>query len=239
LNTDTNHPGRYRSLIQDGLWHNNPGLVQLLGLCPLLAISNSTINGLSLGLATLFTLVVSSLLVSSIRHWIVSEIRIPVYVLIIASAVTAIELSMRAWLPDLYLVLGIFIPLIVTNCMIIGRAESFASRNSIKRVGVDAVAQGCGFLWVLTLLGAVRELIGHGTILRDAHLLFGSAAHNWTLIIVPEYPGMLIALLPPGAFIALGLLLALRNRISDALMNRTTPPPANDLDANHKNPEPL
>ncbi|MDX9767838.1 MAG: electron transport complex subunit RsxE, partial [Ectothiorhodospiraceae bacterium] len=153
-----------RKVLADGLWHNNTGLVQLLGLCPLLAITTNTINGLGLGLATLLTLLASNACVSLIRNLVRPEVRIPVYVLIIASVVTAIELSMNAWFHDLYLILGIFIPLIVTNCAIIGRAEAFASKNSLPRALVDALAIGLGFTAVLVTLGALRELIGSGTL---------------------------------------------------------------------------
>jgi len=207
-------------IVADGLWYNNPGLVQLLGLCPLLAISNTLINGLSLGLATLATLLVSNTLVSAGRRWIAPEIRIPVYVLIIATTVTVIELILRAWFHELYQVLGIFIPLIVTNCMIIGRAESFASRHGVFRTAVDAAALGAGFLWVLTVLGGIRELIGHGSLLRDAQFLFGDNARHWVIAAGEHYQGMLIALLPPGAFILLGLLLVAKNLV-DARLSRT------------------
>lgn len=211
-----------QSLLLNGLWRNNPGLVQLLGLCPLLAVSNTLINGFALGLATLLTLMISNLLVSTLRHWITTEIRIPVYVLIIASTVTAIELVMRAWLTELYVVLGIFIPLIVTNCMIIGRAESFASRQPIRHTLVDGAAQGMGFLWVLSLLGGFREFVGHGTLLRDAQLMFGPNAASWTIGISDQYQGILLALLPPGAFISLGLLLVGHTMIDNAIKSFST-----------------
>lgn len=209
-------------LLLNGLWRNNPGLVQLLGLCPLLAVSNTLVNGFALGLATLITLVFSNLLVSSMRQWIVTEIRIPVYVLIIASTVTAIELIMQAWFTELYTVLGIFIPLIVTNCMIIGRAESFASRHRVRDSLIDALAQGMGFLWVLSLLGGLRELIGHGTLLRDVHLMLGSGFSHWTITVGDSYQGILLALLPPGAFISLGLLLVAHNLIENAINSPST-----------------
>ena len=204
----------YRTIVRDGLWNVNPGLVQLLGLCPLLAISNTTINALGLGLATLLTLIVSNTAVSAIRAWLRPEIRIPAYVLLIASIVTVIEMLMNAWLHDLYLVLGIFLPLIVTNCMIIGRAESFASRQPVIASALDGAAQGTGFMLVLVTLGAAREALGHGTLLRDAHLLLGSHASDWTIQLWDTDAGLLIALLPPGAFIGLGLLLAVRNLIA-------------------------
>ena len=199
------------SLFVDGFWRQNTGLVVLLGLCPLLAVSGTVTNALGLGLATTFVLAVSNLCVSLARGLLRPEIRIPAFVLIIASAVTAVELLMRAWLHDLYLVLGIFIPLIVTNCAIIGRAEAFASRNAPVPALVDGIATGLGFSLTLVLLGAFRELVGQGTLLADAHLLFGEWGRALTLTLIPDHPGFLLALLPPGAFIALGLLVAARN----------------------------
>lgn len=204
-------PPSYRSIVYQGVWTNNPALVQLLGLCPLLAVSGTVINALGLGLATMLTLLISNASVSLLRHWIRPEIRIPLYVLIIASVVSTIEHLMQAYFYELHTLLGIFIPLIVTNCLIIGRAEAFASRQPLPRALLDALAMGLGFTLALIALGAVRELIGQGTLLTQAHLLFGEKAKALSLIIFPDYPGFLLALLPPGAFIALGLLLALKN----------------------------
>jgi electron transport complex protein RnfE len=203
----------YGPIIRDGLWKNNPALVQLLGLCPLLAVSNTTINGLGLGLATTLTLVASNGLVSLLRKQIPDEARLPVFVMIIASIVTAIELSMNAWFHELYLILGIFIPLIVTNCAITGRAEAFAARNPVGPAIVDGLMMGIGFTAVLVLLGAMRELIGQGTILSEAHLMFGEGARNLSIILFEHYRGFLMVLLPPGAFIGLGLIVALKNVI--------------------------
>jgi electron transport complex protein RnfE len=206
-------PG-YKKIISDGLWLNNPGLVQLLGLCPLLAVTTSVVNGLGLGLATTLTLVFSNITVSLIRHIVRPEVRIPVFVLVIASIVTIIELSMNAWLHELYKILGIFIPLIVTNCSIIGRAESFASRNSIDRALLDGLAMGIGFTLVLVSLGGMRELLGQGTLLAQAHLMFGEAARDWTITVIGDYRGFLLAILPPGAFLGLGMLIAGMNIIN-------------------------
>ncbi len=203
----------YGPIIRDGLWKNNPALVQLLGLCPLLAVSNTTINGLGLGLATTLTLVASNGLVSLLRKQIPDEARLPVFVMIIASIVTAIELSMNAWFHELYLILGIFIPLIVTNCAITGRAEAFAARNPVGPAIVDGLMMGIGFTAVLVLLGAMRELIGQGTILSEAHLMFGEDARNLSIVLFEHYRGFLMVLLPPGAFIGLGLIVALKNVI--------------------------
>ena len=202
-----NDPG-YAQILKDGLWLNNPGTVQLLGLCPLLAVTTTVINGLGLGLATTLTLVASNVSVSLIRKLVRPEIRIPVFVLIIASVVTVIELSMNAWLHDLYLILGIFIPLIVTNCAIIGRAESFASRQTVDRALLDGLAMGIGFTLVLITLGGMREIIGQGTLLSQAQLMFGAFGEHLTLTLIEDYRGFLLAILPPGAFLGLGFLIA-------------------------------
>jgi electron transport complex protein RnfE len=210
----------YKPIIRDGLWNNNPALVQLLGLCPLLAVSNTVINGLGLGLATIITLIASNGLVSALRNYIPDEARLPVFVMIIASVVTMIELSMNAWFHELYLILGIFIPLIVTNCAITGRAEAFASRNPVLPSLVDGLMMGIGFTAVLVLLGAMRELIGQGTLFSEAHLMFGEAARNFSLVVFEDYRGFLVALLPPGAFIGLGLIVAVKNMIDARQANK-------------------
>lgn len=211
----------YADIARDGLWTNNPGLVQLLGLCPLLAVSNNLINGLGLGLATALALAASNVSVSLIRGIVRPEIRIPVFVLVIAAIVTVIELAMNAYVHDLYLVLGIFIPLIVTNCNLIGRAEAFASKNSPARALLDGVMMGLGFTLVLVTLGALREIVGNGTLLAQAHMMFGEAARGWTLRVVDDYRGFLLAILPPGAFIGLGLIIALKNIVDARLQRRT------------------
>ena len=194
--------------------------MQLLGLCPLLAVTGTIVNGLGLGLATTLVLVTSNLIVSFIRDWVRPEVRIPVFVLVIASAVTATELAMNAYFHDLYLVLGIFIPLIVTNCAIIGRAEAFASRNSMPRAFVDGLTMGLGFTLVLVILGGMRELLGRGTLLAQAELMFGEGAQAMTLTLWHDNQGFLLAILPPGAFIGLGLLIALKNVIDKRLEDR-------------------
>lgn len=200
-----------RDILRKGLWDNNPGLVQLLGLCPLLAVSNTFINALGLGLATTMTLVASNSTVSLIRNHTRAEIRIPVYVLVIAAIVTAIELFMNAWLHGLYTVLGIFIPLIVTNCSIIARAEAFAARNTVPHAALDGLAMGLGFTGVLLALGAIREILGRGTLFADAQLMFGASASNWVIQIAET--GWLLMALPPGAFLVLGFLIAAKNAI--------------------------
>jgi electron transport complex protein RnfE len=201
----------FRSLFQNGLVKQNTGLVQLLGLCPLLAISNNVVNALSLGLATLLVMAASSGAVSSVRHFVPHEIRIPVFVLIIAALVTVIDLAMNAFVHPLYLVLGIFIPLITTNCIVLARADAFASKNHPLHSVVDAVAMGLGLTLVLVVLGAIRELAGKGTLFSGIDLVFGAAAKSYVLHVLPHYQGFLLAILPPGAFIALGLLIAAHN----------------------------
>jgi Na+-translocating ferredoxin:NAD+ oxidoreductase subunit E len=203
----------YREIARQAWWHNNPGLVQLLGLCPLLAVTGTVINGLGLGIATTLILISSNVLTSSFRHIIPTEIRIPVFVLIIASMVTTLELWMQAYYYSLYQTLGIFIPLIVTNCLIIGRAETFAAKNSPLKALWDGLNMGLGLTLVLVFLGGLRELIGHGTLLTHADLLFGIHAKTWELQIWQDYRGFLLASLPPGAFIGLGLLIALKKFI--------------------------
>jgi H+/Na+-translocating ferredoxin:NAD+ oxidoreductase subunit E len=188
-----------------GLWKDNPGLVQLLGLCPLLAVTTTFVNGLGLGIATLVVLACSNVLVSATRRWIRHEIRIPIYVLIIASLVTCIEMIFEAWFPTLDRSLGIFIPLIVTNCAIVARAEVFASRNKIMSSLADGIGMGAGFTLLLVALGFVRELVGQGTILSGMDLLLGGNG----LVLVDG--GWLLAILPPGAFFSLALAVAAKN----------------------------
>ena len=198
-------------ITRNGLWGNNVALVQLLGLCPLLAVTSTVVNGIGLGIATLITLVLSNTIVSLIRGFVRNEVRLPVFVLIIASVVTIIELTMNALFYDLYLVLGIFIPLIVTNCAIIGRAEGFASRNPVGPAALDGLMMGLGFLGVLALLGGLREIIGFGTLFAQAELMFGSGAEVLTIEFNPDYPGFLLAVLPPGAFFGLATLIVAKN----------------------------
>ena len=192
------------TIVRDGLWTNNPGIVQLLGLCPLLAVTTNIVNGLGLGLATTLTLLASNATVSLIRNAVRPEVRIPVFVLIIASVVTVIELAMNAWVHDLYKVLGLFIPLIVTNCAILGRAESFAFRQSPFAAASDGLMMGVGFTFALTLLGAVREILGSGTLFANAPLLLGEAFSFMEVTLIPDYKGFLLMILPPGGFFVLG-----------------------------------
>jgi electron transport complex protein RnfE len=193
-----------------GLWRENPGLVQLLGLCPLLAVTASFVNGLGLGIATLAVLMASNALVSATRRWIQPEIRVPIYVLIIASLVTCIELIFKAWFPDLDRSLGIFIPLIVTNCAIVARAEVFASRNPVGSSIIDGLVMGTGFALLLMTIGAFRELFGQGSLFSRMDMLFGGEPVRG--IILAEN-GWLLLVMPPGAFFSLALAIAAKNAI--------------------------
>jgi len=210
-----------RDLSFEGLWKNNPALVQLLGLCPLLAVTATFINGLGLGLATLFVLVGSNVTVSIVRQWVPNDIRIPVFVMIIAAYVTVIELLMNAFTYNLYLALGIFIPLIVTNCAIIGRAEAYASKQPVHLAAYDGFVMGLGFAAVLMLLGGMREIFGSGTLFTGADRLFGAMANNWEVVVFQTDTPFLLAILPPGAFIGMGLLIALKNYIDDVYKARS------------------
>lgn len=206
----------FQQLSTEGLWKNNPALVQLLGLCPLLAVTTTFINGLGLGLATLFVLIGSNVTVSLVRKWVPNDIRIPVFVMIIASYVTVIELLMNAFTYNLYLALGIFIPLIVTNCAIIGRAEAYASKQPASLAAFDGLAMGVGFAAVLMALGGMREILGNGTLFTGADRLFGNLATNWSITVFQTDTSFLLAILPPGAFIGMGLIIAFKNAIDNA-----------------------
>ncbi|MEH0698647.1 electron transport complex subunit E [Vibrio owensii] len=207
-------------LMKNGMWSNNPALVQLLGLCPLLAVSSTITNALGLGIATLLVLVGSNLTVSLIRNYVPKEIRIPVFVMIIAALVTCVQLLMNAYAYGLYLSLGIFIPLIVTNCIIIGRAEAYASKNDPLPAALDGFWMGLGMTTVLVVLGAMRELIGNGTLFDGADLLLGDWAAALRIQVFQFDSSFLLALLPPGAFIGVGLLIALKNVIDSSIQER-------------------
>ena len=203
----------YKELMWQGLWKNNPGIVQLLGLCPLLAVTSTVTNALGLGIATLSVLIASNTLISVIRTHVPKTIRIPVFVMIIASLVTCVQLLMNAFTYELYLSLGIFIPLIVTNCIIIGRAEAFASKNSVKHAAFDGLMMGLGFTAVLLTLGASREILAQGTLFTGIETLLGDWAQFLTLTLYHTDSTFLVAALPPGAFIIMGLIIALKNAI--------------------------
>ena len=235
IDESANSPAEYRSIIEKGLWGNNPALVQVLGLCPLLAVSASVVNALGLGLATLMVLTASNTVVSLIRNHISDTIRLPVFVMIIASLVSCIELLMKAYTYELYQILGIFIPLIVTNCAVLGRAESFASKHKMLPAALDGFMMGLGFALVLLCVGAIRELLGTGAIFNNMQLLFGAGAANWKLTILGEsYPGMILAVLPPGAFIVVGFLMAAKNYIDSLLKQRAAARSDNSIPKGNK-----
>jgi electron transport complex protein RnfE len=202
-----------KGIALDGFWKQNPGVVQLLGLCPTLAVTTSVINGLSLGIATAIVMALSNASVSPIRKFIPTEIRVPVFILIIAALVTVIDFSIHAFIQPLYKALGIFIPLIVTNCIVLARVESFAAKNKTTPSFFDGLFMGLGLAMVLTFLGALRELFGKGTLLSGIDLILGPSANNLVIHFFSEYQGFLLAILPPGAFIGLACLIALKNRI--------------------------
>lgn len=215
------NPVNYQEIATKGLWSNNAALVQVLGLCPLLAVSSSVVNSLGLGLATLLVLTITNASVSLIRKQVTDAIRLPAFIMIIAAVVTCTELLMKAFTYELYQILGLFIPLIVTNCAVLGRADAFASKNKVIPAAFDGFMMGMGFLLVLVCVGAVRELLGTGHLFADMHLLFGEAARNWQLnIFGKDYPNMIFALLPPGAFIVVGFLIAGKNYIDSVLKAR-------------------
>jgi len=210
----------YQKITLDGLWKNNPALVQLLGLCPLLAVTGTVVNAIGLGIASTLVLLGSNLTVSMFRNFVPETVRLPIFVMIIASFVTAIELLMQAFTYELYLILGIFIPLIVTNCAIMGRADAFACKNPVGASLLDGFMMGLGFTLVLIVLGGMREAIGLGTLFSDMQLLFGPIAESWKITLIDDYSGFLFAILPPGAFVGMGLLIALKNIIDKKMEDR-------------------
>jgi len=215
VSTPEDERALYKELSLQGLWKNNPGIVQLLGLCPLLAVTNTVTNALGLAIATMVVLIASNTLVSLIRHHVPQAIRIPIFVMIIASLVTSVQLLMNAFTYELYLSLGIFIPLIVTNCIIIGRAEAFASKNSVKHAAFDGLMMGLGFSAVLLLLGASREILAQGTLFDGIETMLGDWASVLTITLYQTDTSFLLAALPPGAFIIMGLIIALKNSIDN------------------------
>lgn len=211
----------YKEIIEKGLWSNNAALVQVLGLCPLLAVSSTVVNAMGLGLATLLVLTSTNIAVSLIRNYVSDAVRLPAFVMIIASAVTCIELLMKAYTYELYQILGLFIPLIVTNCAVLGRADAFASKHKLVPAAVDGFMMGLGFLLVLFCVGALRELLGTGHIFADMQLLFGESERSWQLnVFGADYPNMIFALLPPGAFIVVGFLIAIKNVVDEKRKQR-------------------
>ncbi|MEW8522718.1 MAG: electron transport complex subunit E [Candidatus Thiodiazotropha endolucinida] len=210
----------YGRIAKDGIWNNNIVFAQALGLCPLLAVTGTASNGLGMGLASTVVMIASGLLISLFRGVITPQVRIPVFVLIIAVLVTLVDMFMNAWMHDLHKVLGLFIPLIVTNCAILGRAESFASRNNILPSLFDGLMMGAGFTLVLVMLGAAREVLGSGTLFANAALLLGHWASFMELTLIPDYKGFLLIILPPGGFVVLGFLLAGKRLVDKILSNR-------------------
>ena len=221
----------YREIAWNGIWKQNTGVVQILGLCPILAVSTSIVNAVSLGLATILVMAMSNLVIAALRNFIPYEIRIPVFILIIAALTTVVDLAFNAYLHELYLVLGIFIPLIVTNCIVLARVEAFAAKNEPDSSIVDGIAMGVGLTLVLAVLGAVRELVGSGTLLSGIDMLIPGA--QAISVFGEAYPGFLVAVLPPGAFFTLGCLIAGRNWLEarKAARARRNPPSVADTPA--------
>ncbi len=201
----------YKEITLNGLWKQNPGVVQLLGLCPTLAVTTNAVNGLSLGLATALVMAAANGSVSLVHRFVPKEIRVPVFILVIAALVTVIDLSINAFAHPLHKVLGIFIPLIGVNCIVLARVESFAAKNAPVPSILDGFMMGIGLTLVLGLLGGMREIIGKGTLFSSLDLVFGPAAKQFVLTITPDYHGFLLAILPPGTFLGLGAIIALRN----------------------------
>mgnify|MGYP003551029753 FL=1 len=199
----------FKTIANNGIWKQNTSIVQILGLCPLLAVTTNAVNGIMLSLATILVMAISNVAVASLRNFIPHEIRIPVFILIVAALVTVVDLLFNANLHELYLVLGIFIPLIVTNCIVLARVEAFAAKNPPLQSTFDGIFMGVGMLWTLALLGAMRELLGSGTLFGGIDMVFPGLQ---PIQLLPEsYPGFLLALLPPGAFILLGCMIAWKN----------------------------
>ncbi|KAF0205133.1 MAG: electron transport complex protein [Gallionellaceae bacterium] len=204
-------PQEFKDIFYNGVWKQNTGVVQLLGLCPILAVSSTVVNGVSLGLATALVMALSGAAISPIRNYVPNEIRIPVFILIIAVLVTVVQYLMNAYMYSLYVVLGIFIPLIVTNCIVLQRIEAFASKNPVSASALDGFTMGLGLTAVLAILGGMREIVGHGTLLSGIDLALGETTKDWVIHVIPNYHGFLLAILPPGAFIGLGCLIAGKN----------------------------
>lgn len=217
----------YKEITVNALWKQNPGVVQLLGLCPTLAVTTTAVNGISLGLATALVMAASNGAVSPVRKLVPSEIRVPVFILIIAALVSVIDMSINAFAHPLHKVLGIFIPLIVVNCIVLARVESFAAKNTFVPSILDGFMMGIGLTLVLGLLGGMREVIGKGTLFSGLDLVFGPAAKQFVLTVIPDYHGFLLAILPPGAFLGLGILIALRNWAEVRNAKKTDTPESN------------
>ena len=221
---------KMKTIISDGIWNNNVVFAQMLALCPLLAVTSTATNGLGMGLASLAVMVLSSMIVSLSRELITKEVRLPVFVLLIATIVTLVDMYMNAWMHEMHKVLGLFIPLIVTNCAILGRVESFASHQPLGKAMADGFFMGMGFTLALVLVGATREIFGSGTLFANASLLLGDSFQFLELTLIPQFDGFLLMLLPPGAFIALGFILAGKRIIDSKLSSNkkdSSPPLVN------------
>jgi Na+-translocating ferredoxin:NAD+ oxidoreductase subunit E len=210
----------YREIAANGLWDQNVVFAQVLGLCPTMAVTTSGTNGLGMGLATMAVLIASNIIISSVRMFVTPQVRIPVYIVLIATLVTIVDLVMNAFMHDLYKVLGMFIALIVVNCAVLGRAEAFAARNTVVASAADGLFMGLGFTLALVVIGLIRELVGTGTLFSQASLLLGPAFSFLEITVLPGYGGTLLMILPPGGFAVLGLLLAARQYMERRLVLR-------------------
>jgi electron transport complex protein RnfE len=222
----------FKEIAYNGLWKQNTGVVQLLGLCPTLAITTSAVNGLSLGLATAIVMACANGAVSPVRKFVPSEIRVPVFILVIAALVTVIDLAIHGFAEPLHKVLGIFIPLIVVNCIVLARVESFAAKNTPAPAMWDGFMMGLGLTIVLGILGGIREIIGKGTLFSGLDLAFGASFKPYVLTVIPNYHGFLLAILPPGAFLGLACLIAARNW-AEQRKSKTTPQASGSLKPAH------
>lgn len=210
--SDSKTPPTLGHVMKDGLWDSNVVLVQMLGMCPTMAVTSSATNGLGMGLATTAVLTVGNAVIAALRHWISPTVRIPIFIVLIAGMVTLVDLSLNAWFHDLYKVLGIYIALIVANCAVLGRAEAFASRQPVFASATDGAAMGLGFTFALTLMGGIREIFGSGTLFSNAHLLLGPHFAFLETHVLPSSANTLFMVLPPGGFLTLGMLIAARRR---------------------------
>lgn len=215
-----------REIVKNGLWDQNIVFSQLLGMCPAMAVTTSGTNGLGMGLATTVVLVGANILVSTIRDFVSPQVRIPIYIVVIATLVTLVDMSLNAWMHDLYRVLGLFIALIVVNCAVLGRAESFASRSTVLASALDGICMGLGFTVALTVIGLVRELIGMGTLFSQASLLLGPNFAFLEMTVIPDYGGVLMMVLPPAGFLVLGLLLAAKRLYEQRVVAKDKSPSA-------------
>jgi electron transport complex protein RnfE len=210
----------YARITRDGLWDNNIVFAQILGMCPTMAVTGSATNGLGMGLATTAVLVASNALVSMVRNVVTPDVRIPVYIVLIATLVTLVDVSLNAWAHDLYKVLGLYIALIVANCAVLGRAEAYAQKVGVVPAAMDGLMMGLGFTFALTLIGGIREVIGAGTLFANAHLLLGSSFAFLETTVIPGYRGYLLFILPPGGFLVLGFLLVGKRMLDRRLAER-------------------